>query len=273
MYVSGAIAGWGSGSDTAGRCANVARVPAAPTPTIDPEREQRELRDYLGDAYDHERLVAYEQQLERELELVGDEQRLYRTSEAYLYNLTAFAMTATKRPYLEALVRLAPPPARALDYGCGIGSDGLALLDLGYAVEFADFANPSTRYLAWRLRNRGLSAPIHDLDAAPPPGGFDVAFAFDVIEHAEDPFELLARLEALAELVIVNFLEPAADDSALHHSLPIAALLEHAGARGLRHYRRHHGRSHLVAYAPRAAGPVDRVRARLALTRGRLAAG
>jgi SAM-dependent methyltransferase len=241
--------------------------------TIDPEREQRELRDYLGDAYDHERLVAYERQLERELELVGDEQRLYRTSEAYLYNLTAFAMTETKRPYLEALVRLAPPPARVLDYGCGIGSDGLVLLELGYTVEFADFANPSTRYLAWRLRRRGLSAPIHDLDAAPPPGGFDVAYAFDVIEHAEDPFELLARLEASAGLVIVNFLEPEPDESPLHHSLPVAALLRHAGARGLRHYRRHHGRSHLVAYAPRASGAVDRLRARLALARGRRAAG
>jgi SAM-dependent methyltransferase len=240
--------------------------------TIDPEREQRELRDYLGDAYDHDRLVAYERQLERELELIGDEQRLYRTSEAYLYNLTAFAMTETKRPYLEALVRLAPPPARVLDYGCGIGSDGLALLELGYHVEFADFANPSTRYLAWRLRRRRLSALIHDLDAAPPPRGFDVAYAFDVIEHTEDPFELLARLEASAELVIVNFLEPRTNEP-LHRSLPITALLEHAGARGLRHYRRHHGRSHLVAYAPRATGAVDRARTRLALALGRRAAG
>src|SRR5258708_38716252 len=182
-------------------------------------------------------------------------------------------MTETKRPYLEALVRLAPPPARVLDYGCGIGSDGLARLELGYRVEFADFANPSTRYLAWRLRSRRLSAPIHDLDAAPPPGGFDVAYAFDVIEHVEDPFELLARLEASAELVIVNFLEPETDESPLHHSLPITALLGHAGARGLRHYRRHHGRSHLVAYAPRASGAVNRVRARLAPPRGRRTAG
>ena len=241
--------------------------------TIDPEREQRELRDYLGDAYDHERLVAYEHQLERELELIGDEQRLYRTSEAYLYNLTAFAMTETKRPYLQDLVSLVAPPARVLDYGCGIGSDGLALLELGYRVEFADFANPSTRYLAWRLERRGLSAPIHDLDAAPALGGFDVAYAFDVVEHAEDAFALLAQLEASARLVIVNFLEPEPDDSPLHRSLPIAALLAHAGERGLRHYRRYHGRSHLVAYAPRASGPLSRVRGRMALARGRRVSG
>jgi SAM-dependent methyltransferase len=246
-------------------------VRRTPTVAVDAEREQRELRDYLGDAYEHQRLVAYERQLETELELVGDEQRLYRTSEAYLYNLTAFAMTATKRPYLEDLVRLAPRQARVLDYGCGIGSDGLLLLELGYRVEFADFANPSTRYLAWRLHRRGLSAPIHDLDAGPPPSGFDVAYAFDVIEHADDPFALLARLEASAELVIVNFLEAEPGETRLHRTLPIERLVEHAAAHGLRHYRRYHGRSHLVAYAPAAAGVTDRVRARLALAAGRRA--
>ncbi|MEA2300427.1 MAG: hypothetical protein QOE44_962, partial [Solirubrobacteraceae bacterium] len=71
---------------------------------IDPVREEAELREYLGAAYDHARLVDWEAQLESELDRVGDEQALYRTSEAYLYNLTAFAMTRTKEPYLDDLV-------------------------------------------------------------------------------------------------------------------------------------------------------------------------
>jgi 2-polyprenyl-3-methyl-5-hydroxy-6-metoxy-1,4-benzoquinol methylase len=279
VYAAGAIAGSGSESgiarcegesDTAGRCANVAGVPAAPEIVIDAAREQQELRDYLGDAYDHERLMTHAHQLEHELAAVGDEQRFYRTSEAYLYDLTAFAMTATKRPYLEDLVRLVPAPARVLDYGCGIGSDGLLLLELGYRVEFADFANPSTRYLAWRLERRGLSAPIHDLDAGAVPSGFDAAFAFDVIEHVDDPFALLESLERRARLVVVNFLEPAAGEASMHRVLPVPALLDHALARGLRHYRRYHGRSHLVAYAPAATGLAGRLRARVALFRGQL---
>ena len=111
-----------------------------------------------------------------------DEGRFYRESRAYLYNLTAFAMTGTKLPYLELLTRLVPPGSRVLDYGCGIGSDGLLLLAAGYEVEFADFDNPSTEYLRWRLQRRGLSAPVHDIDGVVP-GGFDLAYAFDVIEH------------------------------------------------------------------------------------------
>lgn len=215
----------------------------------DPERERAELRAYLGDAYDEARLRDYHRQLERELAEIGDEDLLYRTSQAYLYNLTAFAMTQTKLPYLELLARHVPRGASVLDYGCGIGSDGLALLAAGYRVAFADFDNPSTRYLRWRLDRRGQKAPVFDLDAGDPPGGFDVAFAFDVVEHVEDPFAFLARLEAQAERVLVNFLEPAPGESALHRPLPVAALVAHARAQGLEAYEVLHGRSHLVLYA------------------------
>jgi 2-polyprenyl-3-methyl-5-hydroxy-6-metoxy-1,4-benzoquinol methylase len=215
---------------------------------IDPERELAELQEYLGDSYDHARLQRYEQAVDEELAQVGDEPTLYRTSQMYLYNLTAFAMSRTKEPYLRDLTDLVPPGSRVLDYGCGIGSDGLLLLEAGYEVGFADFANPSTEYLRWRLRRRGLDAPIFDLDAAPPDPGWDAAYSFDVIEHVDDPFGFLGNLERLARLVVVNFLEPLPDEPDVHHELPIPALLDHAAARRLRRYRRYHGRSHLVLY-------------------------
>ena len=122
---------------------------------FDPRREEAELREYLGPDFDRSRLERYEQELEQEFAECGDEAALYRGSEAYLYNLTAFAMTATKLPYLELLARALAPGARVLDYGCGIGSDGLVLLEAGYRLEFAEFDNPSAAYLRWRLRRRG----------------------------------------------------------------------------------------------------------------------
>src|SRR4051794_15675407 len=120
--------------------------------TVDPEREQAELEQYLGEDYDHARLVRWQEAVDEELAQTGDEQLLYRSSRMYLYNLTAFAMTHTKEPYLRDLTALVPSGARLLDYGCGIGSDGLLLLEAGYGVGFADFANPSVEYLRWRLR-------------------------------------------------------------------------------------------------------------------------
>jgi SAM-dependent methyltransferase len=234
---------------------------------IDPERELAELKEYLGDSYDHARLQRYEEAVDEELQQVGDEPTLYRTSQMYLYNLTAFAMSRTKEPYVADLTALVAPGARILDYGCGIGSDGLLLLEAGYEVGFADFANPSTEYLRWRLQKRGLEAPIFDLDSSPPEPGWDAAYSFDVIEHVADPFAFLANLERLAKLVVVNFLEPLPDEPDVHHELPIRRLLDHAAGRRLRRYRRYHGRSHLVLYE---AKPGSRVVGHARIAMGRM---
>lgn len=232
---------------------------------IDPDAEAAELRAYLGDTYDHERLVHYEAQLDAELADVGDEQTLYRRSEGYLYNLTAFAMTGTKDPYRAWIDAAFPEGGRVLDVGCGIGSDGLALIaGGGHDVTFADFDNPSVAYLRARLARRGedvaARARIVDLDgAAALPAGHDLAYAFDVLEHVEDPFALLGRMEAAAGLVLVNLLEGEPGETALHHELPISALLDHAVARGLVRYQRfHRGRSHLVLYQGGTAAPSRR---------------
>lgn len=231
--------------------------------TLDPAREEAELREYLGDAFDIDRLRGSWALLDEEYAEIGDEQAFYRTSEGYLYNLTAFAMTGTKLPYLEELERLVRPGARILDYGCGIGSDGLLLLEAGYRVEFADFDNPSVEYLRWRLERRGLQAPIHDLERGVP-DGFDAAFAFDVIEHVEDAFAFLGEMERRSALVCVNFLEPEEGDQDLHHhELPVRELVDHAAARDLRRYALLHGRSHLVLYGPRTVSAPRRALNRL----------
>jgi 2-polyprenyl-3-methyl-5-hydroxy-6-metoxy-1,4-benzoquinol methylase len=213
-------------------------------------RDEEELRAYLGERFDRSRLVRWQEQLEEEAREVGDEARLYRTSEAYLYNLTAFAMTGTKAPYLDAIRSVVAPGARLLDVGCGIGSDGLALLEDGYAVEFADFDNPSTRYLRWRLSHRGLAAPVHDLDAGPLPGGFDLAYAFDVLEHVGEPLALLGAMERGASLVCVNLLAHAgSDDSVLHRALPLRRIAWRARRRRIVLDRRlHEGRVRLLIY-------------------------
>jgi SAM-dependent methyltransferase len=246
----------------------LAPMPGTVEAAFDAGREEAELRAYLGDAFELDRLQQYQPQLDAEYAEIGDEAAFYRTSTGYLYNLTAFAMTATKLPYLRELERHVAPGARLLDYGCGIGSDGLLLLEAGYRVEFADFDNPSVEYLRWRLERRGFEAPIHDLSQSVP-DGFDAAYAFDVIEHVDDPLAFLGEMERRARLIEVNFLEPEPGDQDLHHELPIKTLVDHAGLHRLRYYGVLHRRSHLVVYQSAPAGPADRLagRARIAATR------
>ena len=230
----------------------------------DPEREESELRAYLGDDYRRERLESHRELLEEEVKNVGDEHDLYRTSQAYLYDLTVFAMSPTKLPYLDALTRIVPPGSRVLDYGCGIGSDGLMLIEAGYRVEFADFDNPSTAYLRWRLEHRGVEAAVHDLDKHVP-DGFDAAYSFDVIEHVQDPYDFLRRMEERADLVEVNLLEFDPHEQELHYELPIPELLRYAADRELETYELHYGTSHLILYRPRPAGAARRLRNRVKL--------
>ena len=124
-------------------------------PAWDRAADVVELASYLGDDFDA-RLVAHAARaVEDEAARIDDEVTFYRTSHAYLYDLTVFGMTGIKDPYRDELTRLVPPGARLLDLGCGIGADGLRLLEDGYELTFADYANPSTDYLRWRLSRRG----------------------------------------------------------------------------------------------------------------------
>jgi GT2 family glycosyltransferase/2-polyprenyl-3-methyl-5-hydroxy-6-metoxy-1,4-benzoquinol methylase len=213
----------------------------------DSELDLRELREYLGTEYDESKLWRHAREVELEESLAPDEQAFYRTSTAYLYDLTAFATWPTKLPYRLLVRNLTPRGGWILDYGCGIGSDGLRLAEDGYSVAFADFDNPSTRYLKWRLARRKLDLPVHVIDSEIP-GPFEVAYAFDVLEHADDPFEVLSRLESLARVVVVNLLDPAPGDSPLHRAIPVNQIVDRAERKGLLHHHRHHGRSLLLAY-------------------------
>ena len=212
-------------------------------------RDLEELKAYLGPDYDERLLRGHARAVDDEEHGAPDEATFYRTSRMYLYDLTVFAMSGTKGPYIDDLASIVPRGSRLIDWGCGIGSDGLRLMERGYRVSFAEFDNPSTEYLRWRLRRRGLEAEVYDV-ALPEriPGGFDAAYSFDVIEHVDDPFAFLAELERRASVVAINFLEPSPDDTHLHKPLPIAALLDHARESGLIRYRRYHGRSHFVIY-------------------------
>ena len=63
-------------------------------------------RRYLGDRFDPERLRHHRRLVDEEEAAAPDETTFYRTSEAYLYDLTVFAMSGTKAPYLDAVRRL-----------------------------------------------------------------------------------------------------------------------------------------------------------------------
>ncbi|MEX2239036.1 MAG: hypothetical protein WEB00_16075 [Dehalococcoidia bacterium] len=163
--------------------------------------EIEELREYLSDGFEDgrdgtlalaERWRALNPRTDQEI------QGFYETAEDYLYDLALFHASGERMDYVRELINLATKHrcASALEYGCGIGSDGLELAAGGLDVQFMDYRNPSTAYLFWRLGERGLDEEsLHFVGEEPIPEA-DLVFALDVFEHLPEPetmAEVLAR--------------------------------------------------------------------------------
>lgn len=123
-------------------------------------------------------------------------------AEIALYHGIAFGEDQWKEPYRRILRELFPAPLKLLDYGCGVGSDGLKFQAAGYEVSFADLEGKSLEFLRWRLEQRGLKNKVYSVDIPK----HDLVYAFDVIEHFADYKEPLEKLAGLGKTVFVNLL-------------------------------------------------------------------
>ena len=128
----------------------------------------------------------------------------YASAAPYVWELMQWHASEARRPYWQALqtiVNRFPPHAghtRVLDFGCGIGTDGLFLTEHGYDVTLVDVDGPAFRFAQHRFARRGLRGRFH-LARSPLPevdGIYDVVVCFDVFEHLPDPLEAARRLVA-----------------------------------------------------------------------------
>jgi hypothetical protein len=128
----------------------------------------------------------------------------YRETNAYLFDLTEWH--AGKRyPYAEIIGDFAAKHGcrRLLDFGCGIGGDGLRLMERGFEVSFCDFHNASTEYLAWRLKQRGWNSRIFYAGEDELPAN-DLTFAVDVIEHLVNAPKTIGDLASRARAMVYH---------------------------------------------------------------------
>jgi len=167
---------------------------------------EEELKTFLGSRYaakSSSHLV--EEWAARSRDTSQDIEEFYRETDAYLYDLTKWHAT-NRFPYAEAVRHFAARHGlkRVLEFGCGIGSDGLKLLDWGFDVTFYDFRNPSTEYLEWRLKKRGIAKDIIRYageDELPPN---DLTMAIDVLAHVVDAPATVNALAAHTKALVVH---------------------------------------------------------------------
>ncbi|MDR7550839.1 MAG: class I SAM-dependent methyltransferase [Armatimonadota bacterium] len=128
----------------------------------------------------------------------------YGSTDLYIWELMQWHASPARLPYWQALSRLVRHwPARAgwrrvLDFGCGVGTDGLYLATQGYDVTLVDVSGPTFEFAKHRFRRRGLVARfVESRSILPEPDAvYDVVVCFDVFEHLPDPAEAVRRLAA-----------------------------------------------------------------------------
>jgi 2-polyprenyl-3-methyl-5-hydroxy-6-metoxy-1,4-benzoquinol methylase len=170
-------------------------------------RLYRDLRDYLGDAFqdgfDSSRALAAEWDA-AEPQNADEARAFFRRSTSYLYNLVIWEASGHRPDYATHALPLLRtlPDATILDYGCGIGSDSQRFRDEGFTVISCDFDSPSTQFMRWR----------HKLPSTPPdfvePGNVhiapkpDVLWITDTLDHLPDPTQELDDILSHVTLVI-----------------------------------------------------------------------
>ena len=189
--------------------------------------EWQELKSYIeeqGGEFDFSATGGFDVLVEREYATFDDDVDFYKRNRSYLYHLTAFALDQWKNPYFLA-IKEQIKPCDVLDYGCGIGADGLRLARHGFTPSFADFDSECTKYLRWRLERRGEDWPVYDVEKDDIPR-HSLLVSLDVVEHipTDEQWSFVLRLAALGQRVAFNV--PHGDTrSTLHYRVDVLGLV------------------------------------------------
>jgi SAM-dependent methyltransferase len=159
-----------------------------------------ELRRYLGDAFvpyfDSSWALAKEW-CAKNPQSPEEIAAFYRETPNYIYNSLIFYESKDREDLTQEmqLIFRSYNIASVLDYGCGSGNDGLAMLEQGAKVYFIDYNLPSLDFLRWRLQDRKYSEkkdyeiiPVHQGISYP---SADLFWCVDVLEHMANPFTVL----------------------------------------------------------------------------------
>lgn len=106
------------------------------------------------------------------------------------------ALAARAGAFVDAVEPIVPPPARALDFGCGTGHIANALAERGYTVQGCDLSaamlDEGRRLFGKRVAFTPLATDWRVLPYSS--GQFDLAIASSVLEYVPDVAQVLGEL-------------------------------------------------------------------------------
>jgi SAM-dependent methyltransferase len=160
-----------------------------------------EVRLYLG--WDAPRLI---EALSKGTEMTADEwerrspqtpdevTNFYKETENYIFDLAWWHRSPQRKGLTMKTMEICRKNGarEVLDFGCGIGQDGILLAEDGFAVTLADLPGRTFEFVRWRVERIGLPIDLTSTDELR--GEYDVILCFDVLEHLWEPEETVEYL-------------------------------------------------------------------------------
>ncbi len=168
-----------------------------------------ELKEYLGTDFIHglDSSWALANEWYKRNPTTNDEiESFYIGTQYYLYNLMIWQASGNRPDYVQEAEQILKKMGckRVLDFGCGIGNDGLQLISKGYEIFFYDICTANICYLCWRLEHRKLNAVILDSYHQLRGLEIDTLWAMDVIEHLPDPYTTLSSWLKYVRVIVFD---------------------------------------------------------------------
>lgn len=121
----------------------------------------------------------------------------YKNTKNYLFNLVIWYESGDRRNFHADLERLISEFSikSVIDFGCGVGSDTLYLLENNMRTFMVDFNCPSADFLKWRIKKRNLFGGdfINADEIGMLPDG-EMFWTIDVLEHMFNPVEAISMM-------------------------------------------------------------------------------
>lgn len=173
-------------------------------------REKRgllELKEYLGETFQEyfdSSWAIVKDWMQKDPKTSSEIAEFYKTTPHYLYNLTIWYESGDRERFEEDfdLFFNKFKVTSTIDFGCGIGNDGLAMIDKGYKAYFVDYQCPSIEFLNWRLNKRRISAEIINVEKIDKLPTADMFWAIDVLEHMLDPLWPVNKLSEQTKVFV-----------------------------------------------------------------------
>ena len=124
-----------------------------------------------------------------------ERRRYYELNSSHLYETASWHSRDTAPEQRYGIGSLAV--GKVLDYGCGIGTEGLYSAELGREVHFYDLGIIA-QFMNYRLKKSGLPNVKMLFNESDFDHDYDCVICIDVLEHLDNPME---KLELFAEIL------------------------------------------------------------------------